>query len=106
MSSRLKLMPAFLTLLAGAITSIMTYRFQYEGKTALIILLAVLLFFYTMGCILQKLIITFEQENEKERQKAAEEEGKVVEKENASSEEGEKSEKDSRQEEENQRNTE
>ena len=78
MSTKMKLLPAFLTLLAGAITSIITFILDYEGKTALFILLAVLLLFYLLGTILQKVILTFEKGNELEQQKK--EEGKVIEK--------------------------
>ena len=78
MSMKMKLLPAFLTLLAGAITSIITFCLNYEGKTALFILLAVLLLFYFLGTILQKIILTFEKVNQLEQQKK--EEGKVIEK--------------------------
>lgn len=78
MSTKMKLLPAFLTLLAGSITSIITFCLDYEGKTALFILLAVLLLFYLLGTILQKVILTFEKKNDLEQQKK--EEGKVIEK--------------------------
>lgn len=78
MSTKMKLLPAFLTLLAGAITSIITFILDYEGKTALFILLAVLLLFYLLGTILQKVILTFEKGNELEQHKK--DEGKVIEK--------------------------
>jgi len=74
----MKLLPAFLTLLAGSITSIITFCLDYEGKAALFILLAVLLLFYLLGTILQKVILTFEKGNDLEQQKK--EEGKVIEK--------------------------
>jgi len=82
MSRTLKLLPAFIMLLAGAFTSIITYLVKYELKTALIILLCVLILFYILGLVLQKIIYSFEKANQPvetdEEQKA--EEGKVVEK--------------------------
>ena len=44
--AKLKLFPLFLMLIAGSITSIMTYYFQYEIKAALLLLFSVLLIFY------------------------------------------------------------
>lgn len=82
MSRTLKLLPAFIMLLAGAFTSIITYLVKYELKTALIILLCVLILFYILGLVLQKIIYSFEKANQPvetdEEQNA--EEGKVVEK--------------------------
>ena len=43
-------------LITGAVTGIITYILQYEGKTALIILLAVLLLFYGIGFFFRKMI--------------------------------------------------
>lgn len=90
MSRKLKMLPAFIMLLAGALTSIITYLVHYETKTALIILLCVMLLFYILGVILQKLIVSFEKANklaEEEREKAENAEGKVVEKEGGREEE-------------------
>ena len=83
MDKRLKMFPVFLMLLAGAITSIITYALNYEGKTALLILLAVLLFFYVVGSLFKNMLIRFEKElQEKEEERAyIDDEGKVVEKE-------------------------
>lgn len=78
MNIKLKLLPAIITLLAGAVTSIITFCLHYESRTALLVLLIVLLLFYMMGTILQRIIFNFEIKNA--RAKAAEEEGKVVEK--------------------------
>lgn len=87
MSDRLKLLPAGLMLLAGLITSIEMFALKYSSKTALTILLVVLLVFYIIGLLLQKLIFKFETIQEEKRialEKAEEEaklqEGKVVEK--------------------------
>lgn len=73
------MLPVLFMLVAGAITGIITYILQYEGKTALLILLAVLLLFYFIGFFFRKMIWKFEDEviqKEKERL----EEGKVFEK--------------------------
>ena len=79
MDKKLKALPMFLMLLAGAVTSIITYILQYEGKTALLILLAVLLLFYVIGFLFRKMIYRFEDEvNRKEKERL--EEGIVVEK--------------------------
>ena len=80
MGKRLKMLPAFLMLSAGAVTSIITYILQYEGKTALTILLGVLLLFYVLGKLFQKMIYNFEQQIAEEEKKKVEEEGTVVEK--------------------------
>ena len=74
------MLPAFLMLSAGAVTSIITYILQYEGKTALTILLGVLLLFYVLGKLFQKMIYNFEQQIAEEEKKKVEEEGTVVEK--------------------------
>ena len=85
----MKLLPAVITLLAGACTSIITYLLHYEVKKALWILLVVLLIFYIMGIVVQKTIYKFEKQiEEEEAANEAEQEGKVVEKDIAESEEG------------------
>lgn len=80
MSNKLRLLPTFIMLVAGAFTSVITYVVHYETKTALIILLCVLLGFYILGVILQKMIYSFEKANEPKEEEETEEEGKVVEK--------------------------
>ncbi|MCR4748309.1 MAG: hypothetical protein K5877_00690 [Lachnospiraceae bacterium] len=85
MSTRLKLLPAFVMLLAGAFTSIITFIVRYSMKSALVILLVVLLVFYILGTVLQKLIFKFEEANKPQESKEEEEEqlppeGTVVEK--------------------------
>lgn len=83
MSNQLRFLPAFIMLLAGAVTSIITYCVGYSSKSALIILLLVLLVFYILGAILQKLILKFEEANkpkQKSEEAKKEEEGTVVEK--------------------------
>ncbi len=79
MNKKLKMLPLVFMLTAGAATSIITYILNYEGKTALLILLAVLLLFYVFGLLFQKLIYRFEQEQEELEKMRLEEEGKVVE---------------------------
>lgn len=85
MSKKLKLLPAFVMLLAGALTSIITFVIGYSIKSALIILLIVLIIFYILGSVLQKLIFKFEeankpQEEEQEEEEQPQPEGTVVEK--------------------------
>lgn len=65
--SRLKLFPVMLMLIAGGITSITTYYFQYGFKTALLILLSVLLLYYLFGLIFIKTILHFDKVNEEKR---------------------------------------
>ena len=66
-SKRMKMIPLIIMLIAGSVTSIMTYYFQYEFKMALIILLSVLLIFYLLGLFLVNVIESFDKENEAER---------------------------------------
>ena len=65
-NTRLKLFPALLMLIAGSITSIMTYYFQYEIKTALLVLLSVLLVFYIIGLVVINVIGSFDKKNAEE----------------------------------------
>jgi predicted RND superfamily exporter protein len=80
-----KMIPVIIMLIAGSITSVITYILHYPLKTMLWVLLVVLLLFYAIGCGVQTVIELFEREN---AQKEAEEEketlpgeGAVVEKE-------------------------
>ena len=79
---KMKNIPFILMLSAGSITSIMTYIFQYEIKTALLVLLSVLLVFYCLGLLLVNVIASFDKKNEEERLAKEQEEGVVVEKNN------------------------
>ena len=88
MEKRLKMLPVVLMLSTGAITSIITYSLNYDGKTALLILLGVLLFFYIAGCMFRRMILRFEAEQEDKKRASLKQEGKVVEKE-PGSEQGE-----------------
>ena len=81
-SKKIKMFPLILMLIAGSFTSIMTYYFQYEIKTALLVLLSVLLVFYCLGLLLVNVIVSFDKKNEEERRAKEQEEGVVVEKNN------------------------
>lgn len=80
-NTRLKLFPPMLMLVAGSITSIMTYHFQYELKTALLVLLSVLLVFYIAGLLIIKVITSFDETNAKVRKAEEMERMAVLEKE-------------------------
>ena len=82
----MKNIPFILMLSAGSITSIMTYIFQYEIKTALLVLLSVLLVFYCFGLLLVNVIISFDKKNEEEQRAKELEEGVVLEKEETAEE--------------------
>lgn len=86
MNKKHKNLPVYLMLITGAVTGIITYLLQYEGKTALLILLGVLLFFYIAGSLFAGLINRFEKEQDEKERKRLEEEGKVLEKERAAKE--------------------
>ncbi|MCH5259041.1 MAG: hypothetical protein J1F18_04765 [Lachnospiraceae bacterium] len=72
-----RLIPPFVMLLAGAITSITMRILHYETKTMLIILLCVLIGFYIAGSLLKYMLDKFEKQIEE----AYMEEGEVIEKE-------------------------
>ena len=87
MSTQMKLLPTLIMLLAGAFTSVITWLLGYDSKTAMWILVGVLVLFYIIGLIVQKVIWKFEKQIAEEEARKAEEEaneeGKVVEKEGA-----------------------
>ena len=83
---KMKNIPFILMLVAGSITSIMTYIFQYEIKTALLVLLSVLLVFYCLGLLLINVIQGFDKKIEEERKAKELEEGVVLEKEETAQE--------------------
>jgi len=85
-----KLLPSFIMLTAGLITSIRTYLLHYDTKKALITLLIVLVVFYALGSVLKYVLDVFEQQNE---QKALDE-GEVIEKETEEEEESASEEED------------
>lgn len=72
-----RLIPPFIMLLAGAITSITMRMLHYKTETMLIILLGVLLGFYIAGCVIKGMLDRFEKQIEE----AGMEEGEVIEKE-------------------------
>lgn len=72
-----KMIPLILMLVAGGITSIITYLYQYEMKSVLTILLIVLIVFYVFGLIIKKIIDSFEVKEKNEEAN----EGEVIEKE-------------------------
>lgn len=84
-----KLLPPFLMLFTGAVSSLIMISLHYEAKTMLIILLGVLLVFYFAGYAIKKMLDRFEAENERSL-----DEGEVIEKEalQEESEEAEESE--------------
>lgn len=71
-----RLIPPFVMLSAGAITSITMRMLHYETKDMLIILLCVLVGFYIAGSVLQYMLDRFEKQIEE----ANMEEGEVIEK--------------------------
>lgn len=72
-----RLIPPFVMLTAGAITSITMRILHYEMKTMLIILLCVLLGFYMAGSVIKYMLDKFEEQI----LDASMEEGEVIEKE-------------------------
>ena len=72
-----RLIPPFVMLSAGAITSITMRILHYETKTMLIILLCVLVGFYIAGSVIKYMLDRFEKQIEE----ANMEEGEVIEKE-------------------------
>jgi cation transport ATPase len=71
-----KLIPPFVMLFAGAVTSITMRVLQYETKTMLIVLLCVLIGFYIAGLILKGTLDRFERQIEEKALEA----GEVIEK--------------------------
>lgn len=83
-----KNIPVILMLAAGALTSIMTYVFHYENKTALWILTGVLIAFYILGLFVKNVLDRFykqiaqrEEEERKAIEEAENDEGSVIKKE-------------------------
>ncbi len=81
-----KNIPVILMLVAGAAVSIVTYVTNYELKSMLAILLAVLILFYIAGLIIRKVFDSFqiekkEDENAIEAMEDIEAEGEVIKKE-------------------------
>lgn len=77
-----KLFAPFLMLLAAAVASVIMFRGNYDTTELLAILLGVMVFFYIIGSLIQKKVLSFmDQIREKERLEA-ENEGEVIEKTN------------------------
>jgi len=88
-----KKLPLILMLLAGSITSIMTFMLDYSMKDMLFAILIVLIIFGSIGLMIKNLLDYFDKQNEKR----AEEEGEVIEKEpDSKSESDEENDKDSK----------
>lgn len=69
----IRLLPAFVTLLAGAITSITLYIFGFDTFTMMLILLAVLIVFYVLGVIAMKIIMDCSVKEKKEEMEETQE---------------------------------
>lgn len=80
-----KKLPLILMLIAGAITTVMSFALGQPLKDKLFALLLVLLIFYLIGRFIQSLLDYFDKQNAKR----AEEEGEVRQKEAASEGQGE-----------------
>ena len=76
-----RMSPIFLMLLAGAITSIITYIKDYELVKMLWTLLGVLIVFYALGVVIKKTLNLFDAQIEEAEKKAKEAEEKEKEKE-------------------------
>jgi len=75
---KIKLLPAFITLLAGAITSISLYVTNQDLITTLLVLFIVLFIFYFLGVLAMKIIV--DHVNKKATLDPVSEEGQVLEK--------------------------
>lgn len=80
-----RLLPAFVMLLGGAVSSVVCYLNQYSLKDMGIIVLCTLLVFYILGLILKKLFDSFHMEKRQgeaeEKDKEKDEHGEVIRKE-------------------------
>lgn len=74
-----KYLPLIIMLVAGAVTSMITFIMNYSIVNKLISLLVVLVIFYFLGSILKWALDSFEAQNKK----SALDEGEVIEKENS-----------------------
>jgi len=71
------LIPPFIMLLAGFVSSLIMYIVKYDVKDMLIILLAVLVVFYIIGLLIKSMMDAFDKANALKLLK----EGEVIEKE-------------------------
>ena len=65
-----KMIPPFVMLFAGAVTSITMFMLHYKSKDMLVILLLVLIAFFIAGEVLKWMLDRFEAQIEKERREA------------------------------------
>lgn len=75
-----KEMPLILMLLAGLTTCLVAYFRGFKLSAMLIALLATLVIFYMLGCIIRMILDSFDKEEDKEH---VSDEGEVIEKEPA-----------------------
>lgn len=75
---KIRLLPAFVTLLAGAITSISLYVTNQDLVTTLLVLFIVLFVFYFVGVLAMKIIMDYM--NKKVPEEPVSDEGQVLEK--------------------------
>jgi len=76
MMKKTRMIPPLLMLVAGAITSIITYIYNYEIKVMLFTLLFVLIVFYVLGVVVKRILDSLAAQLEK----SLNEEGEVIEK--------------------------
>ena len=84
MRKRIKMIPAILMLMAGAITSIICYILKYEVMSMLLILLLVMFLFYMVGDVIRFFLGKYvwpPEEDEEETDEDTLDEGAVIEKE-------------------------
>lgn len=75
---KIRLLPAFITLLAGAIASISLYVTKQDLLTTFLVMFIVLFVFYFIGVLAMKILMDFMNKNGKVDEVS--EEGKVLEK--------------------------
>ena len=79
-----RLVPLILMLIAGAITTVMSFASGYSLRDKLLVLFLVLLIFYFLGSFIRFLLDYFDKQNAEREEK----EGEVIEKEADSEEQG------------------
>lgn len=84
MLKNIRLLPAFITLLAGAVTGISLSFANMEQHMKLLILFVVLVVFYVLGVIAMRVIQSCPGKEEKDS--GEDSEGEVIQKENAAEE--------------------
>ncbi len=76
-----QLFAPFLMLFAGAVTSIVMFRGNYDTTDLLVVLLCVMTAFYFAGYLIQKKVLSFINQIREREEAEAETEGEVIEKE-------------------------